>query len=111
MSIVMDIWGAIHSILTTSGAIPLAFMAVIALAAGFMMQSFNSILSATIIAMVAFALATYAFAVARGASAAASAQADWSNFLGLHMLTLLAYAITFAIAIAVVHGIRSAVMR
>jgi hypothetical protein len=111
MSILMDIWGAVHGILMTSGVIPLAFMGVIALAAGFMMQSFNSILSTTIIAMVAFALATYAYAVARGASAAASAQADWSNFLGLHMLTLLAYAITFGVAIAVVHGIRSVVMR
>lgn len=111
MSILMDIWGAIHAILTTSGVIPLVLMAVIAIAAGFMMQGFGSIVSSTVVAMLAFALATYALGVARGASAAASAQADWHSFLDLHMLTLLAYAITFGVAIAVVHGIRSAVLR
>lgn len=111
MSVLMDIWTAVHGIIATSGMIPLILMAVIALAAGFMMQNFSSIVSATIVAMIAFALATYAYAVARGASAAASAQADWHNFLGLHMLTLLAYAITFGVAIAVVHVVRSLVMR
>jgi hypothetical protein len=111
MSILTDIWGAIHAILTTSGVIPLVLMAVVAIAAGFMMQSFNSIVSATVIAMLAFALATYAYSVVRGANATASAQADWHSFLDLHMLTLLAYTITFAVAIAVVHGIRSAVLR
>ena len=111
MSVLMDIWGAVHAILLTSGMIPLILMAVIALAAGFMMQNFSSILSATIIAMIAFALATYAYAVARGASAAASAQTDWHNFLGLHMLTLIAYGLTFAVAITVVHLVRSLVMR
>jgi len=111
MSVLMDIWGAVHGIITTSGMIPLILMAVIAVAAGFMMQSFNSIVSATVIALLAFALATYAYGVARGASAAAAAQADWHNFLDLHMLTLVAYAITFAVAIAVVHFVRSLVLR
>jgi hypothetical protein len=111
MSVLMDIWTAVHGIISTSGMIPLVLMAVIALAAGFMMQNFNSILSATLIAMVAFALATYAYAVARGASAVASAEADWHSFLGLHTVTLLAYALTFAVAIGVVHAVRSLVMR
>lgn len=111
MSVLMVIWSAVHGIISTSGMIPLVLMAAIALAAGFMMQSFSSIVSATVIAMIAFALATYAYAVARGASAAASAQADWNTFLGLHTLTLLAYALTFAVAIAVVHAVRSLVMR
>src|SRR5580704_19414234 len=104
MSILTDIWGAIHAILTTSGVIPLVLMAVVAIAAGFMMQSFNSIVSATVIAMLAFALATYAYSVVRGANATASAQADWHSFLDLHMLTLPAYTLTFAVAIAIEHG-------
>jgi hypothetical protein len=111
MSVLMDIWSAVHGIIATSGMVPLILMAVIAVAAGFMMQNFSSILSATVIAMLAFALATYAYAVARGASAAASAQADWHNFLDLHMLTLVAYAVTFAVAIGVVHFVRSLVLR
>lgn len=111
MSVLMDIWGAVHGIFTTSGLVPLVLMAIIAVAAGFMMQSFNSIVSTTFVALVAFALATYVYAILRGANAAASAQADWHSFLDLHMLTLIAYAVTFAIGIGVVHTVRSLVLR
>jgi len=111
MSILLDIWNAVHAIIASSGMVALITMAVIAVAGGFMMQSFNSIITTTVVALLAFALATYAYAVARGANAAASAQADWHNFLDLHMMTLLAYAITFAVAIAVVHFVRSLVIR
>src|SRR5258706_13147011 len=111
MSVLMDVWTAVHAIVTSSGMVALIMMAVIAVAAGFMMQSFNSIITTTFVALLAFALASYAYAVARGANAAASAQADWHNFLDLHMLTLVAYALTFAVAIGVVHLERSIVIR
>jgi len=111
MSALMEIWGAIHAILLGSGVVPLVLIAVIAIGAGFMMQNFNSIVSTTFVALIAFALATYVYAIMRGAPAEASAQADWHNFLDLHMLTLLAYALTFAVLIAIVHFLRSLVMR
>jgi hypothetical protein len=37
--------------------------------------------------------------------------ADWHNFTALNALTLLAYGVTFAVGIAVVHLIRSLVLR
>jgi len=46
-----------------------------------------------------------------GQKAAAYATTDWHNFATLNGLTLLAYALTFAVGIAVVHLVRSVVMR
>jgi len=48
---------------------------------------------------------------AKGAHAAALAQTDWHNLQGVTVHTLLAYAITFAIVIGVVHVIRNMVQR
>ena len=108
----MDIWNAIHAILTTSDMINLGLMAVIALGAGLMIQSLSSLVSATVVALLAFALAGYARAVLMGGQNAASfATKDWQAFLGLHTLTLLAYALAFAVVIAVVHVARSLTMR
>ena len=111
MPVIVDIWNTVHAIILSSGMVALIMMAVIALAAGFMMQSFNSIVTTTFVALLAFALTSYAYAVARGANAAASAQADWHSFLDLHMLTLVAYALTFAVAIGIVHFVRSLIIR
>ncbi len=62
----MDIWHTIHSILTTSDLITLGIMAVVAIGAGFMMQSFGSIVTTTLVALVAFALVGYVRAVTLG---------------------------------------------
>jgi acetyl-CoA carboxylase beta subunit len=108
----MDIWNTMHAIVTSSDVVTLVIMVVIALGAGFMMQSMGSIVTTTFVALLAFALAGYIRAVtAGGQNAAAYAQSDWHGFLSLQMLTLVAYAITFAIVIAVVHVIRSLVLR
>lgn len=111
MSVFWDIWNAIHNIVTTSDLITLGIAAVVLLAAGFMMQGMESLLNTTIIALVAFALLGYVRAVTLGKQNAAQyATADWHNFLGLPMIMLLAYTITFAVIIAVVHGVRSLVL-
>ncbi|HXC56889.1 MAG TPA: hypothetical protein VNU97_16440 [Rhizomicrobium sp.] len=105
---IMDIWHAMHAILTTSGWITLAIMAVIALGAGYMMSSFGSLVSTTVVALVAFALVSYARAITLGGQkASAYAATDWQAFQNLHMLDLLAYALLFAIVIAVAHAARS----
>ena len=112
MSVIWDIWNTIHGIVTSSDTITLALAVVILLAAGFMMQGFESLLTTTLVALLAFALLGYVRAVTLDKqNAAAFATTDWHNFLGLHMLTLLAYAVTFAIGIAIVHLVRSLVMR
>ena len=112
MSSLMDTWNAVASIFTASDLITLAIMAVIVLAAGFIMQGFDAIISTTIVALVLFGLAGYVRAVAmNGQNAAQLAESQWHGFLGLTMQTVLAYAIAFAIGIAVIHLIRSIVAR
>ena len=112
MSFLMDIWHAVQGIVTTSGLMTLIIMAVIALGAGVMMQSFGSVVSTTVIALIAFALVEYAVAVTIGKqNAAAYAHTDWQAFQSLHMLQLLAYALLFAVVIAVAHAARSLISR
>jgi hypothetical protein len=112
MSIIMDIWRTVHGIITSADTITLVIMAVIALGAGFMMQSLGAIITTTFVALLAFSLATYVRAVVAGhQNAAAFAQTDWHYFLGLQMLTLVAYALTFGVIIAVVHFARSLIQR
>ena len=112
MSIVWDIWNTIHGIVTSADMITLGIGVVILLAAGFVMQGFDSLISTTIIAMIAFGLAGFVRAVTVGGQKAAEyATTDWHNFTTLNGLTLLAYALTFAVGIAVVHLVRSLVIR
>lgn len=112
MSIIWDIWNAIRGIVTSADMITLAIAAVVLLAAGFMMQGMEALVNTTLIALLAFALLGYVRAVTLGKqNAAAFATTDWHNFLGLPMITLLAYAITFAVGIAVVNLAVSLVRR
>ena len=102
MSIVWDIWNTIYGIVTSADMITLGIGVVILLAAGFVMQGFDSLISTTIIAMIAFGLAGFVRAVTVGGQKAAEyATTDWHNFTTLNGLTLLAYALTFAVGIAV----------
>jgi len=112
MSFLTDIWNTIHTILTTSDLITLALMVLIALGAGFMMQSFGSIVTTTVVALLAFALAGFVRAITMGGqNASAFAHKDWQMFQDLHMMTLLAYAVTFAVVIAVAYFARSLISR
>lgn len=111
MPFVMDIWHAVHDIVTTANWITLVIMAVIALGAGYMMQSFGSVISTTVIALIAFALVQYAVAVTIGKqNPSAFASADWQAFLNLHMMTLLAYTLLFGVVIAVAHTARTLIL-
>ncbi|MEJ0028205.1 MAG: hypothetical protein WDN01_19425 [Rhizomicrobium sp.] len=111
MPFLMDIWHAIHDVVLSSDWKTLAIMAVIALGAGYLMQSFGSVVSATVVALVAFALVEYAVAITIGKqNASAYATADWKAFQELHMLTLLAYGVIFAVAIAIAHAARSLIL-
>jgi len=112
MSIVWDIWNAIHGIVTSADWITLGIAAAVLLASGFMMQGMESLLNTTIIALLAFALLGYVRAVTFDKhNAGEYATADWHSFLGLPMITLIAYVITFAVAIAVIHGARALALR
>jgi hypothetical protein len=79
--------------------------------AGFAMQKIASLVTATFGALVLFGLSNFVRGALAGKSATALAQSDWHNLLALQVQVLLAYAIAFAVVIAIVHVIRSAVMR
>lgn len=112
MSALTDIWHAIHAIVFSADTIALVLGVIVVLAAGFMMESFNSIVSSTVLALVGFALLGFIRAVTLGKQDfTAYAQSDWHNFLAMPMLTLVAYAVLFGVLITVVHIIRSAINR
>jgi hypothetical protein len=113
MSALLDLWHSVLAIATSGDYVSLGIMAIIALAAGFAMQDFGSLITATVGALTIFAIAIYVRAIVsvKGASAAALAQSDWHNLLGVTFHTLLAYAISFAIVISAVRIVRTLVGR
>ncbi|MBV8976847.1 MAG: hypothetical protein JOZ13_05665 [Alphaproteobacteria bacterium] len=114
MSIIWEIWGAIHNIVmgAMQDPITLVIAIVVLIAAGVMMQGLESLLTTTLLAMLAFGLLGYVRAVLLNKqNAAAYATTDWHNFAATTGLTLLAYAITFAVGIAIVNAVRSLIQR
>lgn len=112
MSSLMDMWNGIVSIFGSADMITLGILIVIVLAAGFIMQGFDALVTTTVVAMILFGLAGYVRAVAlNGQNAAQLAESQWQGFLGMTMHTLLAYAITFAVGIGIIHLIRTIVIR
>jgi len=109
MSNLMEIWHSISAIVTTSDWLTLVIAAVVVIVAGILMESYNGIVTTTVLALIGFAILTYVRAVTLGGQNAMSfANTDWHSFLAITMLTLIAYSIMFAILILVVHSIRSA---
>jgi hypothetical protein len=112
MEFVNSLWAAIQAIVSHSDMITLAIIAVIAIAAGFMMDGFASLITVTVIALVAFGAAGYLRGVALGGqNASAFATTTLHSLEVAQMLTVLAYAVIFAIVIAVVNVVRSLVLR
>jgi len=111
MSELLNLWHSIVGIVASSDAVTLIIMAIVALGAGFAMQSMASLVTATFSALVLFGVANFVRGAIAGKSAAALAQSDWHNLLALQVQVLLAYAIAFAVVIAIVHAVRSLVMR
>lgn len=110
MPLLTEIWLTFHAILATSDVITLAIMSAIAIGAGILMRKLDSIVTVTFVALIAFALFSYARSVLVGhQNATEFAIADWQAFQNLHMLALLAYAIGFATVIAIVYLARSAI--
>ena len=112
MSIIWEIWNAIHGIIVSADPITLGIAAVVLLAAGFMMQGIEALATTTLLAMLAFGLLGYVRAVTLGKqNAAAFATTDWHNFATMNGLTLLAYGLIFAVGIAVANLVLSIVRR
>ncbi|MBL6938552.1 MAG: hypothetical protein ISS15_10565 [Alphaproteobacteria bacterium] len=107
MSFLMDMWHAVQGIVMSSDWITLVIMAVIALGAGFLIHQLSSLPTATVVALLAFGLASYARGVLLGKqNAAAFASQDWQAFLNLQMKILLPYFLIFLVAIGIAHALR-----
>jgi hypothetical protein len=114
MSALTDIWNTIHGIITSSDVITLVIIAVIAIAFAFFSEGLASLATVTLGALVIFALTIFARAAISGPNnkdIGALAQADWHNLMGVPVQTVLAYAIIFAVVIAIVSTVRSLLMR
>jgi hypothetical protein len=112
MEFVNSLWAAIQAIFAHPDWITYVIIAVIALAAGFMMDGIGSLISVTVIALAVFGIAGYVRGVAMGGqNASAYATQTLHNFEVAQMLTILAYGIVFAIVIAAVNVVRQLVLR
>lgn len=111
MSELMSMWHSIQGIITSSDTVTLIIMAVVAIGAGFAMQNVGSLVTATFGALVLFGLATFVRAALGSKNPVSLAQSDWHSLLALQVQVLLSYAIAFAIVIAIIHYVRSLVMR
>jgi hypothetical protein len=113
MSALTDIWNMVAGIVTSADIITLVIMAVIVIGAGFAMQGMGSLVTATFGALIVFAIALYVRTIATTGSAdpGTLAAKDWHAFLAWPVQGVIAYAILFGVAIAIVGFIRSLVMR
>jgi hypothetical protein len=111
METVNHLWGAIQGVVLHSDYISLGIIALIAIAAGFLMDSFASLVTVTVLALVLYGAAVYVQGVLlHGQNASAYATTTLHNLEVVQMLTVLAYAITFAVIIGVVHVLRSLIL-
>jgi len=112
MFALLDIWHAIKHLVVAADPITIGIALVVILVAGLVLRSFSNILNGTVAALIGFALIKYLHAILLGGQdPSAYAKADWNAFLALPVVVLLAYTIIFAVLIAIVNFIRSAVTR
>jgi len=108
----MELWNSFAGIFKSSDLTTLLILAVIAIGCGLAMQRMSSIITATVGAMVLFAVAVFVRAATLGGkNAMALAGTDLDKLLLLPFHVLLAYAIAFAAIIGLVHYVRTAVTR
>lgn len=114
MSALTDLWNIIHGILLGPDHVTLGIILIIAIAAAFMTEGLAMVINSTFVALVAFGVAQIVRqAIAGGSKTDISGliQADWHAFMAWQVQLLLAYAIIFAVLIAIASTIRSLLMR
>ncbi|HEY2069086.1 MAG TPA: hypothetical protein VGG48_05995 [Rhizomicrobium sp.] len=113
MSALTDLWNTIHGILLAPDWVPVVIMAVVAIALAFFSEGLGSLVTVVLGALVVFGLALFARGAITtgGKDLGGLAQADWHNVMVMPTGTLLAYAIIFAVVIAIVGAIRTAIGR
>jgi hypothetical protein len=114
MSALTDLWNTIHGILLGPDHITLGIIIIVSIGVAFMTEGLAMIVTSTFVALVAFGVAQ----IIRGAVTGGSkmdisglVQADWHALMGWQVQMLLAYAIIFAVLIAIFSTIRGLVFR
>lgn len=108
----MELWNSFTGIFRSADLITLLILAVVAIGCGLAMQRMSSIITATVGAMVLFAVAVFVRAVTMGGKNATTlVKEDWHNLLSLQFHVLLAYALCFAAIIVLVRLVRTTVKR
>jgi len=111
MFALMDIWHTIQNIVHSADTIQLALMAVVAIIAGFMMMELGSLISVTVIALIAYAIVNFIYAIVlQKADVTGLLTADWKAFEAMTALLVLSYAIMFGVVIAIVSTVRGLVL-
>jgi hypothetical protein len=106
-----DNWNTIQSIVHSADTIQLVLMAVVALGAGFMMMELGSVVSTTVVALIAYAILNFIRAIVlQHADITGLLTADWKAFEVMTGLVIISYAILFGVVIAIVSTVRGLVL-
>jgi hypothetical protein len=114
MSALTDLWHTIHGILMGPDHITVGIIVLIAIGAAFITEGLAMIINSTVVALVAFGVVQIIRQAVTGGSKgdiSGLIQADWHALMGWQVQLLLAYAIIFAVLIAIVSTIRNLVLR
>jgi hypothetical protein len=108
-----ELWNIAVQIFSTDDWVRLAIIAVVIIAGGFFMSSFGQLLNTTALALLVVAAALFArtMMAAGAGDVQTELQKVWDAFLAMDMKTLLAWVLSFAVLIGIVHLVRSLVMR
>ncbi len=111
MSALLQIWHAVQAVVLSADYYTLGAAVAVIIIAGFLIDGLRGIVSATLLALIAFAAVKLIIALVIGKEhdVEVLAAADWRAFVDLKMLVLLAHALIFGVLIAVVGTIRSMV--
>jgi hypothetical protein len=114
MSAISDIWHTIQGILTGPDHITLGIIVLVAIGAAFMTEGLAMIVNSTFVALIAFGVAQIIRQAVTGGSKGditGLIQADWHALMGWQVELILAYAIIFAVLIAIFSTIRNLIFR
>jgi hypothetical protein len=107
MSLLWDYCHQVQSIVTDWDVVTIAIAVILILVAGSAIQGFGALLNATLLALIGFAVALFIRgAIAGPGDPGQLAAKNWQDFIAMPMLELLAYALPFALLIAIIHTIR-----
>ncbi len=109
MSAITGMWNEILGLVTTTDIAMLIVAGLIIVGTGLLMQSGAALGTATLAALVIFALANYAQGVVMGANASAAAEIGWQKLLDMQAGMLIAYFILFGVLISIAFAVRSVI--